>query len=298
VALSRERTGQIYVAAAILLWSTAEVVIRAIRSDIGPMQLALLRFALGALFLAPFLRAHMRRNTLRFTPRILFHSVWLSLIGIVGASICFQYALVHAGAGIVAAMLGATPLFVFVLARFMLGDPLTWPRFAGLVAGFIGILILGLSKESATFSLLGFGLAVLNSLFFALFTVLVKKLGGPFQGLPLTLLCFIFGTLWLVPLAAWETQALGLPDWGALWLPLLYLSIGTTGLAYLFFFLGLERSDATLTMSAILMKPPLAAVLAAVFLGEPITWNLAASLLFIIGGLYLVHTLNRLRARQ
>jgi drug/metabolite transporter (DMT)-like permease len=36
------------------------------------------------------------------------------------------------------------------------------------------------------------------------------------------------------------------------------------------------------------LKPPVAAVLAAVVLGEAVTWKLALSMLVIVGGLYLV----------
>ena len=64
---------------------------------------------------------------------------------------------------------------VFVLSRFLLGEPLTLERFIGIAMGFTGVLILALSKASATFSLLGFGFVILNALGFALFTVFVKK---------------------------------------------------------------------------------------------------------------------------
>lgn len=288
-----EARGFLYLLAAILLWSTAEVVIRAIRFDIGPVQLAFLRFALGGALLAAFLPRELRRKGLRLDARVWLHGAWLSLIGIVAASLSFQYGLIHAGAGVVAAMLGASPLFVFLLARVLLGDPLTWPRFAGVTLGFLGILLLGASPASDTFTLLGFGLATLNSFCFALFTVMVKRVGGAHQGLPMTIVCFFFGSLWLLPLALWEGGLAGFAMPPLLWLPVLYLSLGTTGLAYLFFFLGLERTDATAAMSVILLKPPVAALLAAVFLGEAITWNLAGALVCILGGLYLVRWLHR-----
>src|SRR5690606_40655089 len=110
--------------------------------------------------------------------RIVLHCAWLSLLGVVAMGLSYQFALTYAGASIVAAVFGAAPVMVFVFSRILLGDAMTWSRFVGVVLGFAGIVILALSKESPTFSLLGLGLALFNTGCFALFTVFVKKLAG------------------------------------------------------------------------------------------------------------------------
>lgn len=291
--LNPETRGYVLLLLGIGLWSTAEVVIRAIHTEIAPVQLAWVRFVIGGAFLLSIMPGDLKRREVRLDRRIVLHCVWLSLLGVVATGISFQFALKHAGAGIVAAVFGAAPMMVLVFSRLLLGDPMTLPRIAGVVMGFLGILVLSISHPSPTFSLFGFGLALFNAACFALFTVAVKKIAGPFAGSPVMALCCAFGALFITPLMLLENDWRALDHLPHLWLPVLYLSLGTTGLAYLFYYQGLEKVDATRAVSVILLKPPLAAFLAAVVLHEPVTWNLAGALVFILGGLYLVNIFNR-----
>ena len=298
--LSAKSKGFLFVFCAVLLWSTAEVVTRTIHDDIAPIQLSWIRFIIGGVFLALFLPHDLSRKKIQLNRRIIFHSAWLAIFGIVFSGIAFQYALIYAGAGVVATVFGATPIMVFVLSRIILGDPMTFGRLSGVVLGFIGILILAASKDSPTFSFLGFGLSIFNVFCFSLFTVFVKKLAGPYAGIPLSVLTFLIGALMMTPLVFWEADWRSLEHLPELWLPVLYLSVGTSGLAYLFYFSGLERVDATQAVSVILLKPPIATALAAVFLGEAITWNLVLAMVFILTGLYAVNWFRQygVEARQ
>ncbi len=288
-------TGFLYLIAAILLWSTAEVVVRTIVYRITPIQLSFVRFAGGVVFLGLFLPAELRRRNLRITRVIIAHGAWMAGIGIVVATLAFHYSLQYAGAGIVATIYGTTPLMVFVMARVILGEPMTMPKFVGLIVGFIGIMVLALSKESGVFSVLGFSLAILCNACFAFFTVVSKRFAGPFTGLPIVVICMAWSVLFMAPLVVIEGEWAMLRDIPELIWPLLYISIGTTGIAYLLYFIGLARVEATQAASMIFIKPPVATVLAAIVLHEPVTWNLAVAMALILAALYLVIALNRRR---
>lgn len=273
---------------AVLLWSTAEVVTRMVIGRITPVQLAGTRFGIGALCLLLFLPYDLRRKGLVITKRVLVQAAWLSLIGIVWANLSYQYSLKYAGAGVVATMFGTSPLFTLMLSALILKESLTRAKLAGVVLGLLGICVLASSAPSPTFSLLGFGFALSCSVSLSLFTVFVKKLAGPYAGLPITALCAAFGAVYFVPmiLAEGHTETLAhIPD---IWLPLLYLSVGTTGITYYLFFKALEHVDATQAISMLFLKPPVATVLAAFVLGEAITWKLAVAMVAIVAGLYLV----------
>lgn len=291
--------GVVYVGIAVALWSTAEVVIRGIHGEVGPIQLAWIRFGIGAammLVLLPFDRpAAGVRGVDR---RLILHSAWLAIPGIVVNAIGWQYALKYAGAGIVATGFGASPMVVFLLSRVVLGEPLSAERGLGILLGFAGLALLGLSKESAHFSYAGLGYTMLSVIAFSFFTVFIKRFLIGYAGLALTALTFLFGAIYLFPLAWVESQgalAQGVRVHAA---AVLYLSLGTTGLAYLLYFKGLERIDATAAASIILLKPPAAALIAWYFAGEPLTWNLAGAIVAIVGGLYLVIYLGRRRQRR
>jgi drug/metabolite transporter (DMT)-like permease len=286
-------SGFVYLLTAIVLWSTAEVVVRTIVMAITPIQLTFIRFAVGGLFLSLFLPGELRRRRVGLTWRIVLHGAWIALIGIVMSTLAFHYSLRYAGAAVVATVYGTTPLMVFVLARLILNEPMTYPKFIGVLLGFLGILVLALSEESVAFSLLGLGLALLCNVCFALFTVVSKRFAGVYAGLPIVVICMLWGIVMMAPLAWAEGDVQTLAHWRTLLLPLLYISLGTTGIAYLCYFIGLARVEATQAASMIFLKPPIATILAATLLGEPVTWNLILCMALTFTGLYLVIVLNR-----
>lgn len=291
-------SGFVYLLVGILLWSTAEVVVRAIVFQITPIQLTFIRFAIGGAFLALFLPGELRRRGLRLRGWILVHGAWMALIGVVLSTLAFQYSLRYAGAGVVATVYGTTPLMVFLMARIVIGEPMTYPKFVGVTVGFIGILILALSRESMVFTIHGFLLALLCNVCFALFTVVSKRFAGPYAGLPILVVCMLWGALMMAPIV-WIEGATGtVAHWRTLALPVLYFSLGPTGIAYLCYFTGLARVEATQAASMIFIKPPVATVLAAIVLHEPVTWNLLLSMVLIFVALYLVIILNRRRMKH
>lgn len=289
--------GVIYIGIAVALWSTAEVVIRVVQQDIMPVQLAWIRFTGGA-FMMLVLLPFDERGRQALSPKLIFHGAWMAIFGIMVNAICFQYALKYAGAGVVATGFGAAPVMVFLLSRIVNGEPLSLGRGMGILCGFIGLAILGLSKESNYFSYKGLALTMASVVSLSVFTVSIKRFVGDFAGLPLTAVTFAFGALYLLPLAMLEVPDGLLSGVLEHWHAVAYLSWITTGLAYLLYFKGLMCIDATSASSIILLKPPAAALIAWQWAGEPLTFNLAFAIVFIVGGLYLVIFLDRRRQKH
>lgn len=282
----QERLGYFCLLTAIGLWSTVEVVTRTILTEVPPIQLAWIRFFVGGVFLCTLLSHDLKRRGLRIDRRILWFCLWVSVPGVVVSNIALQYSLQLTGAAVVATVYGASPLFVLALSRLLLREPMDFARVVGLCSGLAGIAVLSLGKPSSAFSLAGLVLALCAAGTFSLWTVLVKKSAGAFTGLPVTVLCFAFGVLFMTPFALLESEGI---DWAVLQRhagPILYLSVGGTGLAYWLYFKGLAHVDATRAASIILLKPPVAALLASAVLGEALTWNLLVSLGLIGAGLY------------
>ena len=290
---SREqKVGLLCILVATLLWSTAEVVVRTLLDRVTPIQVAAARFTFGSTALCLFLPFELRRRNLKITRKIVFHAMWLSLIGVLACSLTFQYSLSTTGAAVVATVWGSLPLLVMIMAVWLLGEPLTWEKVTGVTLGFLGIVFLAFSEESATFTLGGLILAILSVVAFGLFTVLVKKLVGQFAGLPFTAICFAFGAILLDAVAVMEADTAVFAHLGSVMPHLLYLGVCATGMSYSLYFVGVERVEATQAASVVLLKPPTATLLAWAVIGEPLTWNLAVGLVLILGGLYLVVLLD------
>lgn len=284
--LRNEHIGFVCLLTAIGLWSTVEVVVRTLHEAIPPIQFAWVRFLLGGLFLLALLPFELRRRGLSLNGRIVWFACWSSFPGIAVSGMALQVALTHAGAAVVATVYGAAPLIVMGLSRVLLGDAMTVPRIVGLCCGFLGIVLLASGEPSPTFSLLGVGCAILCVTSFSLWAVLVKKYAGPYAGLPVTALSMAFGVGYMTPLVFWESGGVELAPLTSNIIPVIYLSVGTTGVAYWCYFMGLERIDATRAMSIILLKPPAAAILATIALSEPLTWNVVGAMGLILAALY------------
>ena len=109
----------------------------------SPIMIATLRALVGGVLLRAMLP--LMRSRLPRTRRL-----WAWAFGIgfgnttltqVGISVGTQ----RAGAAVAAVLLNSSPFFVAVIARFVLDEPITGLRAAGLVIGFAGVLLVVLS---------------------------------------------------------------------------------------------------------------------------------------------------------
>jgi drug/metabolite transporter (DMT)-like permease len=69
---------------------------------------------------------------------------------------------------------------------------------------------------------------------------------------------------------------------------MIYFCFINTGLAFLFYFAALKRVDTSLVSMTFFVKPLLASLFAALFLGELITPQIVAGIVLVAGGIYLV----------
>ena len=297
-ARSSQFLGYCYILITVVIWSTTEVITRLIIHEITPVQLSAARFLIGGTFLMLFLPKELKRRGLKLTGGILMHGTWLGAIGITLANLCFNVSLQSVGAGIVATVYSSVPLAVFFLAAIFLREPLSRGRFLGVILGVCGIAVLASSKASSIYTFNGFLIACGGTFAFSTYTVFLKKFAGPYHGLPIAALSTMAGGIILLMLALIEGKMAQAPTDMKVLLPILYLGVGPGGLCYLTLALAIRHIDATQAMSMLFLKPPIAVLLAAVVLGEPLTWNLAGAMVFIAGGLYLVMELSTGRIRR
>lgn len=279
--------------AAVLLWSTAEVVTRTVLDSVGPIELAFIRFTSGGLFLLLFLPGYLRARGVGITPRFLAMAFGFGVIGVTLSNLCFNFALLHIGAGPAATIYATMPMMVFVMAVLFLKEEFSGAKLIGVLLGLAGVAVLGATKVSANFSALGFALSLGATLAFSVFTVLMKRFGGAYTGLPLIAVATIFGGLSLGPMALVFEDVGGWDPISWDGLAVAYLALGPAGMSYLLFGTAIQYADATLVSSTLFLKPPVAAALAALALGEAVTWNLGASMVFILAGLVFIFWVRR-----
>ena len=186
-----------------------------------------------------------------------------------------------------------TPIFITIIAAWLLREMLTPVKMIGLLLGIGGATLLILLKDNThtgTDVVTGDILILLNAISYAFYMVLVRPLMQVYSPVHVIRWIFTFGAILIAPFA-WPQFAA--TDWSLFqsthWMALAFVCIGATFFSYLFNIYGISVIGASATGSYIYTQPVFAAITSMIFLGENIdAYKILASLL-IFGGVYLVN---------
>lgn len=282
----RVNRGFIYLAFTIILLSTYEVVSRTVVGKIDPLQVNFIRFLFGGIILSPLAWIELRKNQIKLRGKDVLQ---MALLGIFLVSISMsliQYGINETQANVSAAIFSSNPIFVALTAAILLREPLGVKKLLGLGAGFAGVAIIFSSYDNGSQPYLhGLIYLVLAALTFGIYTVLAKKFTLKFGSLTMNAVTFLCGSLSLVPFLLWQQIPVFYVSQDIL-PQMAYLSIFVTGLAYYTYFKGLALTDTSLGSMVFFVKPPLVCLLAAITLGEQLTWGFALGTLVILASIY------------
>lgn len=185
---------------ACMLWATAFVGVKIGLQYTSPLQFAGIRFFISGLMILPFIPS-MKRNLLQVKSK----TGKIILIGFIQTFL--QYALFYTGINHVpgavgALVIGSGPLFVLIVAHFMMpGDLITKRKALAVVLGLAGVAVIsfGHSNNGPANALLGFGIIVLlmNNLLAGFGNILVARSGSNIPPLVLSSFSMISGGLLL-----------------------------------------------------------------------------------------------------
>jgi len=223
--------------------------------------------------------------------------VFLALAGFFQTSLYFalQYAgLKLTSAGNTAIIVNIRPIFVAILAVFLLNERLTGRTLIAIVMGFTGVLIIASQGSFENLSLstdhfLGDMLIVLNALSGAIGLILTKKVLGTFNPFSALVFTITFGTIGLIPFAALEIQQTGGIPSTTTWLPwflLVYQAIFCSVVAHFLWNNVLSRLEASRSAVFLYVTPVVGVILAYFLLDESVTIYLAIGALLVLAGTY------------
>jgi DME family drug/metabolite transporter len=285
------RRGFLLVVLASLCWGTSgfsgSLVAR--NSDLGPLDIAWQRMAIGAVVLLVAWSLTRRRSGP--APRVdRGTAIRLGLVaaGLAGYQLAYFAAVATAGLSIATLVaLGLAPLLIAVGATALGHDRPDRATVVALAAALVGlVLLVGVSAgaDTGTTVVLGALTAVGSALGYAVVTLAG---GGVPAGIPVTLVGFAGGALLLTPAVltvglrfTTDPLALGM---------LVYLGVVPSALAYALFFTGLRTVPGAVASIVTLLEPLSATALATAFLGERLSpAALAGGVLVLaaVAGLY------------
>lgn len=232
-------------------------------SEIPPLFLLAIRFALVAAVIVPWVRvptAHIKR--------ILVLSVTLGLIHFPAMFIGLKF--VDASSAAIYQQL-QTP-FAMIIATIGLSERPDWRRVAGIALAFVGVIIVA-GRPSKSTTEFGTVLMIVAAFFWALGSVQMKVMSGVsslaangwlaiFVAPQLFLLSLLFETNQLGALLSASRVALG---------SILYLAFVTTLLSYGLWYYLIRRHDVSLVMPFTLLVPIFGVASGIGFLGERVS---------------------------
>lgn len=284
---------------AAVAWGASFVAARAVLSapagmvSLSPLLLATVRFSLACGFFVPLLALRLargervRRSDL---PR-------LAILGQLAISLYFflQYTGVQlTNAGVASVLVvGGIPLATTAVAAAVLGERLGRRHITALLAGALGVAIVGLQRGLSVSASGGFVVGALclalDALCFAVYSTLTRQLRARYSSALLTSVITLFGTAGLLTVAIFREDWRGLAalapgQWGAI----LYLALGCSVLAYLAYNHALASVPAGRAATWIYLETPVAVGLGIVVLGETLTAATALGAAMILTSLYVL----------
>ena len=276
-----------------LIWGTSFLWIKIAVADITPLVLVGFRtlFAsLGLLVIIYINRKNMPDMTTIKKRLPAFLVLGITNIAIPWALISWGEQFIDSG---IASILNSTmPLFTIIIAPLMIKEErITFPKLAGLLTGFVGVVILIIPSITGGWShnLLGQAACLTAAVLYAFAAVYARKKTG---GLPPQMQSFLqlsIGSLFIW-IMAFATEGIPtLPTKPITWVALLWLGLLGSCIAYIIFFYLLHEIGPTRVSMTTYIPPFVGVLLGIIFLNETFYWQAIVGVLLILAGIFIVN---------
>ena len=293
--------GYIFILLTAFLFSTMETALKMSAGMFHPVQITVLRFFVGALFLLPFSRHALIKRNEHITKDDCLFFMKSGLIFVVISMIFYQLAIVYGTASVSGVLFSCNPIFVVLFDYLLLGDAIDGYTKISLVFSVAGILAIvnPLNMASNTLSI---AFILFSALTFGLYAVMGRTRGQRLGGVTVTCGSFLFGSIefflltLLTEIPAVEAFLVGkeltvftpipmLQGINLSTLPnFLYIAFMVTGCGFACYSLSIEYTNPITASLAFFVKPVLTTFFAVLFLSETVTWNVALGIVLVLVG--------------
>ena len=288
-----KRSAYAKVTFAVLVWGASFIATKIALEDISPVTVVWLRFAMGVAILGA---AVVGRR--QFAVPKLKELGYFALLGFIGItfhqwlqSTGLQTALASTTAWIVA----TTPVFMALLGYLLLKERLGWMKVSGILLAGLGVLLVVSQGDLSSllegrFGTPGDFLILISAPNWAIFSVLSRR---GLQSHPAArMMLYVMGFGWLFS-SLLLFAGPGLAEIGSLtlngWIGVSFLGIACSGLAYIFWYDGLQAIPASQVGAFLYLEPLVAVVVAALLLQEAILLASVIGGAIILFGVWMVN---------
>lgn len=262
-----------------LLAAGTHLVAKTVTQEVNPVLLTFLRNIIS--LIAMLIMFLVREKRVKVERKDFKQLLLLSFLAVPMNQFLYLYGIKFTLASNGALLYGTTPAIILILSYLILKEEMTRKKIIGVIIAFTGISIVMFERgiDFASDYFYGNVMIFLAVIAWALFAIYGKQLVKKYGAFHITVLSMIGGAIMFMPVGIIDLSINGMPtltpgNWGSI----LYLSLGTSVVAYMLWFYALGRMDTTKVAVFANAQPIFTTILAVLFLGQPLT---AA---FLIGG--------------
>src|SRR5207249_8955401 len=234
------------------LWGLAWPVGRLLATNLPPVSIAVLRYAVVVPVLFGILRA--KRQPLKLERKWVSNLIIMGLFSTTLYQFFFLYGVRYAAASDDSLVIGIGPVLIAIMASFVLNERLTKTKGLGFISGLAGIGVISLLSPNTVVlnRLLGISLVFGGAVAYAIYTVTLRRFVGANRAdntspapSSLEILAWIslFGWVFLIPLSL--SEAPWTYSWSPVsWLGVVYLALLSTVVGYFFYVEGVSKIGA------------------------------------------------------
>ncbi len=276
--------------ALVLIWSGSWIAIKWGLTEIPPYSLAFFRFLIACPVIVAITYHLEGKKSLRINKNEIITFSILGLLGVTLVQAIQVYALKFTSAINSSILINFNVPFIAIFAMIFLGEALNKKTAFGILVSFIGAVIIVVNGSLSGFQKINIGdiLIVLTGVFWAAYSVAGKKTMEQRTPLSMTSFSFLFGTIFLFPMALFESRFSFISDVTILGLgSVLYLSLLCSVYAYICWNRSMKCEKASNVAMFLYFVPVVTAIMAWFLLGEVITLFTVLGGILVIFGVYL-----------
>ncbi|MFD2700655.1 DMT family transporter [Paenibacillus shunpengii] len=281
-------TGHILAMFTIFIWGTTFVSTKLLLSDFNPIEVLFLRFLIGYFILLLLYPRSVKTSSIK--EELLFAGAGLS--GVTLYFLLENIALTLTLAASVGIIVSIAPFFTALFAHFFLeGEKLSVSFIVGFIIALIGILLIGFNGSFVLkLNPLGDFLAILAPIFWAIYSVLMKKISERnYHTIGSTRKVFFYGLIFMLPtllLFDIDLSFSKLTEPMSL-LHLLYLGIGASALCFVTWNRAVGILGAVKTSIYIYFVPVITVIASHLVLSEPLSWAIVIGAVLTLVGSFI-----------
>ncbi|MFD1134819.1 MULTISPECIES: DMT family transporter [Paenibacillus] len=281
-------TGHILAMFTIFIWGTTFVSTKLLLSDFNPIEVLFLRFLIGYFILLLLYPRTVKTSSIK--EELLFAGAGLS--GVTLYFLLENIALTLTLAASVGIIVSIAPFFTALFAHFFLeGEKLSVSFIVGFIIALIGILLIGFNGSFVLkLNPLGDFLAILAPIFWAIYSVLMKKISERnYHTIGSTRKVFFYGLIFMLPtllLFDIDLSFSKLTEPMSL-LHLLYLGIGASALCFVTWNRAVGILGAVKTSIYIYFVPVITVIASHLVLSEPLSWAIVIGAVLTLVGSFI-----------